>query len=259
MRSIFIGYDPRETEAFAVCRRSLRINAPSVPIFPLDLSELRNAGLYTRPTSRRDGQLWDDISEAPMSTEFAVSRFLTPILAGSGLALFMDCDILARHDLSRLWRAAERDPGKAVWVVQHDYTPKNDIKMDGQAQTKYARKNWSSVMLFNVDHPSNKRLTVELINSVPGRDLHAFCWLQDDEIGELDAEWNFLVGITDPDVEPTLVHFTNGGPWFEDYRDVAYGDEWLAHRRAWLAENIYAAGRPAITENILKANGAYLA
>lgn len=262
MRSIWIGYDPRETEAFAVCRRSLRINAPSVPINPLDLPELRRAGLYARPTSRRDGQLWDDISEAPMSTEFAVSRFLTPILAGSGLALFMDCDILARHDLSRLWRAAERDRTKAVWVVQHDYTPNNDVKMDGQAQTKYARKNWSSVILFNCDHPSNRQLTVELINSVPGRDLHRFCWLDDSEIGALDAEWNFLVGITHCETEPSLVHFTNGGPWFEEYREVPYADEWLAHRRAWLRETSYAVGMPFRTEKVQQpvagSNGAYL-
>lgn len=263
MRSIWVGYDPRESEAFAVCRRSLRIYAPSVPVYPLDLPELRIAGLYSRPTSRRDGQMWDDISDAPMSTEFACSRFLTPILAQSGLALFMDCDIMARHDLTPLWRAAERDPSKAVWCVQHDYTPKNDVKMDGQAQTKYSRKNWSSVMLFNVEHPANKKLTVDLVNSVPGRDLHGFCWLDDSEIGELDAEWNFLVGITDPEVEPSLVHFTNGGPWFDEYRDVPYGDEWLAHRRAWLSENTYAHGRPHITERLRQpvngSNGAYLA
>ena len=194
-----------------------------------------------------------------MSTEFAVSRFLTPTLAGSGLALFLDCDILARHELSRLWRAAERDPTKAVWVVQHDYIPQNDVKMDGQAQTKYARKNWSSVMLFNVDHPSNKKLTVEMVNSVPGRDLHRFCWLDDSEIGRLDSEWNFLVGITQPYIDPCLVHFTNGGPWFEEYRDVPYADEWLEHRKAWLSETTRPVGMPGRHETISQSNGAYLA
>jgi len=244
--SIFIGYDPRETEAFAVCRRTLRDHAGHLPINPLDLSELRRVGLYYRLHEQRaDGRIYDAISDAPMSTEFAISRFLTPILARKGLALFMDCDIICRDALDDLFALAEDDPSKAVWCVQHQYTPKNDVKMDGQLQTLYARKNWSSVMLFNCDHPSNKALTVGMINSVPGRDLHRFCWLQDDEIGALPAKYNHLVGITEASEEPVLVHFTNGGPWFGgEYVDVDYGEEWTAARRQWLAEDTYVPGRP---------------
>src|SRR5690242_12332845 len=91
-RSIYIGYDPRESEAFAVCRHSIQRFAPDIPIHAICLDDMRAAGLYWRPTSQRDGKLWDDISDAPMSTEFAISRFLTKELAGEGWALFMDCD-----------------------------------------------------------------------------------------------------------------------------------------------------------------------
>lgn len=231
--SIWVGYDPRETEAFAVCRQSLRRHAPHVPTHAIALDEVRGAGLYWRPTSTKDGRLWDDISEAPMATEFAISRFLAPHLAGEGWAVFMDCDILARTDLRELW--ASLDPEYAVMCVKHpNYTPPDQIKMDGQLQTLYARKNWSSVMAINVDHPANRILTVERINELPGRDLHAFCWLKDHHIGALHPKWNWLVGVSDPSIDPGLVHFTSGGPWFENYRDVPYADEWLAERRQWL-------------------------
>ena len=79
--SIWIGYDAREAEAFGVCRYTLRHHAPGVPIGAVELDDVRDRGWYRRPTSRKDGRLWDEISEAPMSTEFAISRFLTPHLA----------------------------------------------------------------------------------------------------------------------------------------------------------------------------------
>jgi hypothetical protein len=231
-RSVFIGYDPRETEAFAVCRQSIRRLSGNIPISAVALDEMREAGLYHRPTSRKDGRLWDDISEAPMSTAFAISRFLTPILAKSGWALFMDCDVLARNDLYDLFDLA--DPSYAVMCVKHHHVPPEGVKMDGQLQTLYARKNWSSVMLFNCDHPANRRLTVELINTVPGRDLHRFCWLEDDEIGALPQAWNWLAGYSPKSCDPSLVHFTNGTPNIPGYEDAPYADEWLAERRAWL-------------------------
>jgi hypothetical protein len=232
--SIYIGFDPRETEAFAVCRHSLRRHTSGIPIHAIDLETVRDAGLYWRPTSRKDGRLWDDISEAPMATEFAISRFLTPILAREGWALFMDCDILARADLYDLFALA--DPKYAAMCVKHHHVPTAEtLKMDGQMQTLYARKNWSSVVLYNCEHPSNRKLTVDLINKVPGRDLHRFCWLGDAEIGELPPQWNYLVGHTDPTIEPALCHYTEGGPWFEGYRDVPYAKEWLAERRCWLS------------------------
>ncbi|TIV65183.1 MAG: hypothetical protein E5V86_12830 [Mesorhizobium sp.] len=232
--SIWIGFDPREADAYAVCRHSINrhLIAP-IPVRPVTLTDLRNGGLYTRPTGHRDGRLWDEISQAPMATEFACSRFLVPRLAKSGWALFMDCDMLVRADLQKLFALA--DPSKAVMVVKHDHRPRETVKMDGQAQTRYSRKNWSSVILWNVDHPAHAALTTELVNSVPGRDLHRFCWLDDAEIGALEVKWNWLVGHSDPEVNPSIVHFTDGIPSMPGYEDCAYADEWRAELERWAA------------------------
>lgn len=250
MRKVFVGYDPREAEAFAVCVQSIKRHAWDMPVYGICLDEVEAAGLYWRALEKRNGQLWDTISEAPMSTQFAISRFLTPHLAGGGWALFMDCDMMLRTDINELFDAA--DPRYAVMCVKHKHEPCTTIKMDGQLQTLYARKNWSSVMLFNCDHPSNKKLTVDLINTVPGRDLHRFCWLEDDEIGALDPAWNFLVGHSDPSINPKLVHWTEGGPWFENYRDVPFADEYWQVRSEWLADGP-ARVRPLTDAEIIAA------
>ena len=83
-------------------------------------------------------------------------------------------------------------------------------------------------MLFNCDHPANAALTDELINTAPGRDLHRFCWLNDGDIGSLHQKWNWLVGHSDPIVNPTIVHFTDGTPLMPGYEDQPYADEWRA-------------------------------
>jgi lipopolysaccharide biosynthesis glycosyltransferase len=252
-RSIYIGYDGREAETFAVCRHTLRKYAPDIPIYAISLQEVRNAGLYWRPTSRDEkGRLFDDISGFHMSTEFAISRFLTPVLAKSscytGWALFMDSDVLARDDIDDLF--AECDASKAVMCVQHNHVVEDgSVKMDNQIQNRYSRKNWSSVVAYNLSHPSNRKLTVQLINSVPGRDLHAFCWLDDSEIGALSPHWNYLAGYTklpEGDV-PKLVHHTEGGPWLENYQDVEFADEWRAARAAWLNEGMAVKPSPRVS------------
>jgi hypothetical protein len=228
--SIWVGFDSRQQLAYDVCLHSMRA-PPGIPVRGLYLQELRMVGLYTRPTEQRGGQLWDVISDAPMSTEFAISRFLVPHLARTGWAAFMDCDMLVRGHIGDLFLQGNED--KAVMVVKHDHKPLADTKMDGQMQTLYKRKNWSSMMLFNCDHPSNRKLTVDMINTLPGRDLHRFCWLRDDEIGSLDHCWNYLVGHTPESVDPEIVHFTDGGPWMEGYESVPYAEEWRQEQRQW--------------------------
>ncbi len=239
-KSVWIGFDPREIAASVVAHYSLERHmvARVIPVRGVVLSWLRRDGLYTRPTSRRGAQLWDDISEAPMATEFAISRFLVPHLVrqqsrapSPRWAVFMDCDMLVRANIERLF--AQADPSKAVMVVKHNHNPKETVKMDGQTQTRYARKNWSSVMLFNVDHPANDALTVDLVNTVPGRDLHRFCWLEDEEIGELPPEWNYLVGHSETDEEPAIVHFTDGIPLMPGYEDCEFAGEWCAALEDW--------------------------
>jgi lipopolysaccharide biosynthesis glycosyltransferase len=167
-----------------------------------------------------------------MSTEFACSRFLTPLLARTGWALFMDCDMLCRAPLRELFAMA--DDRYAVMCVQHVHVPTEAVKMDGQEQTLYARKNWSSLVLYNCDHPANERLTLDAVNTLPGRDLHRFCWLRDEEIGALPVEWNWLASVSDAAVEPKMVHYTLGAPNLPGYEHSPYADEWRAERRAWL-------------------------
>lgn len=232
--SVFIGFEPRETEAFAVARSTARNNLfRPVKIRGIVLDEMRRKGLYTRPTEVRDGRLFDVISDHPMATEFAISRFLTPHLAEQGLALFMDCDMLVRANLDNLFDAI--DESKAVTVVKHDFRPANTVKMDNQVQTHYARKNWSSVMVFNCDHPANRKLTLDLINTAPGRDLHRFCWLEDADIGEVGCEWNWLAGHSPTTVEPKIVHHTDGVPTMAGYENAPYADEWRAALYRWAA------------------------
>ena len=233
--SVFIGFDPREAACFAVARSSVsrRLTAPW-PVRGLVLGELQARRLYTRPVEVRNGKLFDPISDHHMSTEFAISRFLVPQLAGSGWALFMDCDQMARVNL-----AAELvpllDPRFAVMCVKHDHRPAEATKMDGQVQATYHRKNWSSVMAFNCDHPANDALTVELVNSLPGRDLHRFCWLENDQVGDLPARFNYLVGYTElaEREEPAIVHWTSGAPCMVGFDDVEYAGEFQEELIRW--------------------------
>lgn len=235
--SIWIGFDPREAAAFAVARASARrlMTAP-YPIHGVVLTDLQSDGLYTRPLEFRASaadrpQMWDPVSDAPMSTQHAIARFLVPYLAGTGWALFMDGDVLVRGNLARLFDGL--DASKALYCVQHRDLDAGGIKMDGQAQTLYARKNWSSVMAFNCDHHANRALTPALINSLPGRDLHRFCWLEDSQIGALDPTWNHLVGVNAPAHDPSVVHFTLGVPDMPGYSHVPYADEWRTELARW--------------------------
>lgn len=215
---VYIGWDRREPEAYEVAKYSLERRA-SIPVAvsPIKLDDLRARGLYKR-------------NEDPLaSTEFTYSRFFTPALAGyQGWALFCDCDFLWLGDIAGLVEYT-RTP-KAVYCVQHDYRPKETTKMDGQAQTSYPRKNWSSLMLFNCEHPSVKQLTPELINRETGAYLHRMQWVADENIGSLPVEWNWLEGWNEKPKKgtPKAVHYTRGGPWFEQWQNVDYGDLWLA-------------------------------
>ena len=179
---IYVGYDSREDIAWQVCRQSLLRHAGlELPVYPLRQTSLRELGLYTRP------------ADARASTEFSISRFLTPYLAAhDGWSVFVDCDFLFTDDVRKVLR--NLDLSKAIYVVQHEYTPALSIKMDGKAQHVYPRKNWSSFILFNGRHPAVKALTPSIVNSAEPAYLHRFTWVEDADIGALDLNWNFLVG-----------------------------------------------------------------
>lgn len=217
---IFVGYDSREDIAWQVCRHSLlRHSTRELQIIPLRQTVLRELGLYTRPLDKA------------ATTEFSLTRFLTPYLAATtGWVVFCDCDFLFTADIGAVLEGL--DPSKAVYCVQHDYTPHFHIKMDNQQQTTYPRKNWSSFMVINCDHPDVQALTPEVVNSESPAYLHRFNWISDDNaIGALDLDWNFLEGeYTKPEKLPRVIHYTNGGPWFEEWQNVDYADNWRAER-----------------------------
>lgn len=218
---LYMGYDQSEGRAYNAALCSLSKCSKLIPE-PIDADKLRSQGLYTRAVDKR-GQMYDLPSNAPCSTDFATSRFLVPIICQSGLALFTDCDVIFMADPAGLVDLV--DYSKAVMVVKHSHTG-DGLKMGGMVQTNYSRKNWSSVMLFNCDHPANKRLSLRDVNERPGRDLHAFYWLNDSEIGELPGEWNWLVNIEDKPVEPKIAHFTNGGPWIDGWHKEDNDEIW---------------------------------
>lgn len=235
-RRIFIGFDPGEVPAYAVARYSCRrrLTQP-IPVNGLVLRQLQEAGLYTRPMEWREVNghkvRWDVISDAPMSTEHANARFLVPYITPGGWVLFCDGDTLFRANAARLFD--DLDDYYAVYCVKHDHRPKGESKKGGEVQTRYSRKNWTSVIAFNVDHPANRALTVEMVNTLPGRDLHRLCWLPDELIGELHPAWNYLVGYTDQSIDPKIVHFTEGVPDRPGFENVEYADEWRNEQLAW--------------------------
>lgn len=225
MIKIYIGYDGRETVACNVLAHSIHVRASApVAIAPVMLSQLRN--IFQR--ERHPLQ----------STDFSFARFLTPYLSDyDDWSLFMDCDMLMLDDVARLW--ALRDERYAVMVVKHDHVPKEERKFLNEPQTKYEKKNWSSVMLFN--NARCRALTPEYVNTASGLELHQFKWLNDDSlIGALPAHWNHLVGYDAPRPDAALVHYTLGGPYFDEYRKCEYSKEWFAERDAML----YAGAAP---------------
>ena len=216
MLRIFIGYDPRESVAFHVLSHSL-LRRSSVPLSVAPLVRSQLASVYTRPRGPTE------------STEFSMTRFLVPALSGyQGWSIFMDCDMLCRADIARLAAQIERHPDKAVLVCKHDYTPRTERKFLGHLQTRYTRKNWSSLMLFN--NARCRSLTSDYVNTASGLELHRFAWIDDASIGELSLDWNWLVGEYEYNPNARIVHFTIGGPYFAAYRDCDYAAEWFAER-----------------------------
>lgn len=210
---IVIGYDESEAVAYHVLSHSImtRASAP-VSITPLVRPSLPG---FTR-------------TRGPLeSTDFSISRFLTPSLCDyKGWALYLDCDMVCLTDVHKLLWEVVRQPGKSVYVAKHDYTPSTDSKMLGQKQTAYPRKNWSSVILF--DCAKCRALTTEYVNTASGLDLHRFTWLKDDEIGELPRSWNHLVGEYPPDPLANILHYTLGTPCWKQWANQPQADVWWA-------------------------------
>jgi len=221
---IFIGYDPREAVAFNVLSHSIHVRSSQpIAITPINLSQLKMKMWRARVNLQ--------------STEFSFSRFLTPYLCiFEGWAIFLDCDMLFLDDISKLWDL--RDDKYAVQCVKHNHVPEEKVKFLNQTQTIYEKKNWSSVMLLNCS--KCRMLTPEYVNTASGLELHCFRWLSDErQIGDIPHRWNHLVDY-DPE-EPidkiSNLHFTSGGPYYEEYKNCGYASTWRKERDDMLFAN----------------------
>lgn len=215
MKKVFIGHTSYQDILFKVGENSIKRRSDNIECYPIKQDALRELSIYKREHDKLG------------TTEFSLTRFLTPWLAGyKDWVLFIDNDVIALSDLNDLFDLA--DDKYAVMCAKHDYKPDTKTKLDNQQQSLYPRKNWSSVVLWNCDHPKNKLVTPELVNSETPMFLHRFQWLEDHEIGEFSHEWNWLVDwYEEPtDGSPKILHYTEGGPYFKDYQDCGYANKW---------------------------------
>ena len=208
---IYIGFDQRESVAYHTFVQSL-IDHASIP---LDITPLAMRTLKGYEEKHED-----------KSNDFVYSRFLTPFLNDfRGWAIFADGDMICQKDIKELLDL--KDSSKALQVVKHDYKTKADQKYLGNINQDYPRKNWSSVILWNCEHPKHKILTPDFIANQTGKYLHRFSWLEDEDIGELPQEWNWLATEYPNNEQANIIHYTLGTPCFKDYRETEMADIWL--------------------------------
>lgn len=214
---IFIGWDSRFPEPAQVLAHSIRQNAS----IPVEISYLNYAEIADEYGFHRE-------PDPKASTEFTYTRFLVPYLCRyEGLALFLDNDMLCLADVAEL--AETPMDGLALRCVQHDYQPPEGIKMYGAVQQPYPRKLWSSLMLM--DCSKLRCWTKEVVETASGARLHRFQDIPDEQLGSLDPAWNEVYELTP---ETKLFHWTEGGPWYKQYRDCKFAQKWLSARLDWL-------------------------
>lgn len=234
--TIFIGWEPREADAYRVTEASLRKHARGpLNVVRLDREALRWAGLYRR-SNRDTATRVDTVDRQHYSTEFSFTRFLIPALMQyRDFALFVDCDWLFRSDVYELFD--NTNPVSAAQCVHHDFAPAWGTKMDGAVQDTYPRKNWSSLVMWNCGHEANRAITPDTVSNRDGSYLHRFGWLPHvTDVGDIDEAWNWLPGHSSPAINPKGVHFTEGVPSMAGYENVAFADEW----RSYLAAEVTA-------------------
>ena len=213
---IFVGMDYKENVAYHTLTNSI-IRKSSHPVSITALT-LKSIPSYNRPRDPKQ------------SNEFSFTRFYVPWLCNySGMAIYMDCDMLVRDGVDIIDICKSIDPMMSVSVCKHDYTPKGETKFLGTHQYQYPCKNWSSLMVFNCANYHSKRLDPEYINTAPAMDLHQFKWTN--RIGELPKEWNWLVGEYEAVPSAKIAHFTLGGPYFKGNEDCDYASEWFEEYR----------------------------
>ena len=220
MINICIGYEKNQSVAFHVlCDSIIKRSSLPVRICPVNLGNLKS--IFNRPI------------DPQQSTEFAFSRFISNVLFPGEWVIYMDCDMLCMTDIAKLWNL--RDENKHVMIVQHssrDWTKNGTLftKFKNQRQYNYPCKNWSSLMLLNGTHYTINSLRYTMLQdaeSQSGEFLHQFKWVKPDKLGTLPPEWNYLVGYDNSiDITPSIIHYTLGGPWFEEFKNCEFAHEW---------------------------------
>jgi len=216
LTKVFIGYDGVESTSWHTVAHSIMEKSKTpLALIPVNIKNLKT--IHNREL------------DSKQSNEFSFTRFLVPYLCDyEGMAIFMDSDMLLRVDINEVFDEINNEKDKAVYVVKHSYEPRDDVKYLGTVQYAYPRKNWSSFVVWNCAHPKNKKLTKDYVNTASGLELHRFTWLDDNEIGELDVRWNWLVGeYTSAPDDVKNVHWTVGGPYFKEYKDADFSQEWF--------------------------------
>jgi len=216
--NIFVGYDSREKIAFHVLSQSIIANSTiPVTITPINLKNIKH--FYNRPKAKKH------------STEFSISRFLTPFLSDyKGYSLYLDCDFIVLEDVAKLVKLVSRNKKKSLWCVKHkDYIPKDKVKFLREKQIPYAKKNWSSFMIFN--NAKCKILTPRLVSRVTGLYLHQFKWTKDKLIGSLPKNWNILVGEQKFPKKINALHYTLGGPYFKKHSKCQGSKYWFKYKK----------------------------
>lgn len=212
MINIFIGYDQREITAYHVLVQSI-IKYSTIPLSftPLNLKNLKN--IYKRKKGPKD------------STEFSISRFLTPYLSGfKGYSIYMDCDMILTDDIAKVLQIIKKKQYH-VWCVKHKHLVKNNKKFLNEKQLNYPKKNWSSFMVFN--NSKCKILTLKKVEESNGLYLHQFKWVNDKKIGSLPLTWNTLSGYNKITKKTKNIHFTEGGPYFKKYKNSKGANIWF--------------------------------
>jgi len=216
MINIFIGYDPKESIAYHTCVNSIiRLASQPIAIYPLACNLIN-----TYKEVHGDG-----------SNDFTYLRFLVPYLSKfEGHAIFIDGDMIIKDDISKLWNLKNNET--AVQVVKHNYLTKMTKKYLGLKNENYPRKNWSSVIIWNCNHPKNRMLTPAFVEQSTGEQLHRFSWIEDDNIGELPIEWNWLPDEFGENQDAKLLHYTLGTPCFTKFVNTTRAEYW--HREKLL-------------------------
>ena len=214
---IFIGYDSREKVAYHVLSQSIIENS-SIPvtITPINLKNIKH--IYNRPKAKKH------------STEFSISRFLAPYLSNyKGYSLYLDCDFVVLGDVSKLLKIILKK-NKVLWCVKHKYyIPKDKMKFLREKQLPYAKKNWSSFMIFN--NAKCKILTPKLVSKAHGLYLHQFKWTNEKLIGSLPKNWNILVGEQKFPKKINALHYTLGGPYFKKHAKCQGSKYWFRYKK----------------------------